>query len=151
MINKSKSVDEFISLEKTELLDWDQVTQGVLLDPFNSLDTNPAFLKQEERDYAKTNSYAASVADWRSIKPVYNRDICIDCQNCWIFCPDTSIVSRDKIMIGIDYDHCKGCGVCVEVCPTNPKSLLMFNEREEIEEALGKWPEKKKKNNGEEK
>jgi pyruvate ferredoxin oxidoreductase delta subunit len=151
MINKSKSVDEFISLEKTELLDWDQVNQGVLLDSFNSLDQNPAFLKQEERDYAPTNSYAASVADWRSIKPVYNRDICIDCQNCWVFCPDTSIVSRDKIMIGIDYDHCKGCGVCVEVCPTNPKSLWMFNEREEVEEALNKWPEKKKKSKGEEK
>ena len=48
-------------------------------------------------------------------------------------------------MIGIDYDHCKGCGVCVEVCPTNPKSLLMFNEAKEIDEALNEWPEKKKK------
>jgi pyruvate ferredoxin oxidoreductase delta subunit len=47
-------------------------------------------------------------------------------------------------MLGIDYDHCKGCQVCVEVCPTNPKSLLMFVEAEEIETALAQWPEKKK-------
>ena len=151
MVNESKSVKEFISLEKTELLDWDQVNQGVLLESFNSLNQNPAFLKQEERDYAQTNSYAASVADWRAIKPVYNRDICIDCQNCWVYCPDVSIVSRDKVMIGIDYHHCKGCGICVEVCPTNPKSLLMFIEREDVDEALSKWPEKKKKSKGEEK
>jgi pyruvate ferredoxin oxidoreductase delta subunit len=149
MINKSKSVEEFKSLEETELLDWDEVTQGTVLFSFNSLNENPAFLRQEDRDYAQFNSYTASVADWRSIKPIYNRDICIDCQNCWIYCPDVSIVSRDKVMIGIDYEHCKGCGICVEVCPTNPKSLLMFNEREEQEAALSKWPEKKKK--GEEK
>ncbi len=82
---------------------------------------------------------------WRVIKPIYNREVCIDCQNCWVWCPDTSIISRDKQMLGIDYDHCKGCGVCVEVCPTNPKSLLMFSEAEDTEVALSKWPEKKKK------
>jgi pyruvate ferredoxin oxidoreductase delta subunit len=48
-------------------------------------------------------------------------------------------------MLGIDYDHCKGCGVCVEVCPTNPKSLLMFGETEDNDAALAAWPEKKKK------
>jgi pyruvate ferredoxin oxidoreductase delta subunit len=145
MVNKSKSVDEFKSLEATELMDWDQVSEGSILTSFDSLKENPSFLRQEDRDYSQTNSYTASVADWRSIKPIYNRDICIDCQNCWVFCPDVSIVSRDKVMIGIDYVHCKGCGICVEVCPTNPKSLLMFSERSDIEEELGKWPEKKKK------
>ncbi len=145
MQNKSKSIDEFISLEKTELKDWDEVSQGSLLFSFDSLDQNPVHLKQEERDYAKTNSYAASVADWRSVKPVFNRDFCIDCQYCWVFCPDTAIIARDKVMVGIDYEHCKGCGICVEVCPTNPKSLLMHIERKDLDEALGEWPEKKKK------
>ena len=48
-------------------------------------------------------------------------------------------------MLGIYYDHCKECEVCVEVCPTNPKSLLMFNEHADLEESLSSWPEKKKK------
>ncbi len=132
-------------LGSEDLLGWDEVSQGTLLNSFDGTVGNVSFLKQEERDYAETNSFTASVADWRVIKPIYNRDICIDCQNCWVFCPDTSIISRDKKMIGIDFDHCKGCGVCVEVCPTNPKSLLMFGEQEEIETALAQWPEKKKK------
>jgi len=128
-----------------DLVGWDEVTQGVVLNSFDIEVENPAFLRPEERPYSDFSSYTATVASWRVIKPVYNRDICIDCQNCWVWCPDSSIISRDKQMLGIDYDHCKGCGVCVEVCPTNPKSLLMFAEAEEPEEALGKWPEKKKK------
>jgi pyruvate ferredoxin oxidoreductase delta subunit len=128
-----------------EKVGWDEVTQGVTLNSFNGETIGASFFTQEQRDYNDFNSYTATVASWRIIKPVYNRDICIDCQNCWVWCPDTSIVSRDKQMLGIDYDHCKGCGVCVEVCPTNPKSLLMFGEATNNDDALASWPEKKKK------
>ena len=128
-----------------EKVGWDEVTQGVALHTFEGETKGAAFVRPEERAYTDFSSYTATVASWRVIKPVYNRDICIDCQNCWVWCPDTSIISRDKQMLGIDYDHCKGCGVCVEVCPTNPKSLLMFSEAVENETALSGWPEKKKK------
>jgi len=128
-----------------EYLGWDQVEIGAILPSFEEESCDIASKKQEERKYAKTNSYTASVAAWRVFKPVYNRDTCIDCQNCWVFCPDTAIISRDKKMVGIDYDHCKGCGVCAEVCPTNPKSLIMFEETVDNEVALSQWPEKKRK------
>jgi len=128
-----------------EKVGWDQVTQGVVLDSFAHPTADVAHIRPEDRDYSDFNSYTATVASWRVIKPVYNADICIDCQNCWVWCPDTSIISRDKQMLGIDYDHCKGCGVCVEVCPTNPKSLLMFDTNEALDVALSQWPEKKKK------
>jgi pyruvate ferredoxin oxidoreductase delta subunit len=127
------------------LVGWDEVTQGSILPSFVGDATSIVNKKQEERVYSNHNSYTASVASWRIEKPVFNRDICIDCQNCWVWCPDTSIISRDKQMLGIDYDHCKGCGVCMEVCPTNPKSLLMFGENTPLEDALSAWPEKKKK------
>ena len=128
-----------------DLYGWDEVTQGSVLPSFKGDASNVAHLKAEERDYSNFNSYTATVASWRVQKPVFNIDVCIDCQNCWVWCPDSSILSRDKQMLGIDYDHCKGCEVCVEVCPTNPKSLLMFNEQEDLETALSQWPEKKKK------
>ena len=130
-----------------DLLGWDEVTQGSVLPSFEGNATNIVNLKAEERDYSNYNSYTATVASWRVQKPVFNIDVCIDCQNCWVWCPDSSILSRDKQMLGIDYDHCKGCEVCVEVCPTNPKSLLMFNEHEDLGTALSQWPEKKKKEN----
>ena len=128
-----------------DLYGWDEVTQGSVLPSFEGDATGIAGLKAEEREYSHFNSYTATVASWRVQKPVFNIDVCIDCQNCWVWCPDSSILSRDKQMLGIDYDHCKGCEICVEVCPTNPKSLLMFNEQEDLETALSQWPEKKKK------
>jgi pyruvate ferredoxin oxidoreductase delta subunit len=128
-----------------DLLGWDEVTQGSVLPSFDGDASNVAFQKAEERSYSGYNSYTATVASWRVLKPVFNIDVCIDCQNCWVWCPDSSILSRDKQMLGIDYDHCKGCEICVEVCPTNPKSLLMFSEYEDVGEALASWPEKKKK------
>ncbi|TET88958.1 MAG: 4Fe-4S dicluster domain-containing protein [Sulfurovum sp.] len=128
-----------------DLLGWHEITQGSILHSFDGDATNIVNLKAEERTYSGYNSYTATVASWRVDKPVFNIDVCIDCQNCWVWCPDSSIISRDKQMLGIDYDHCKGCGVCVEVCPTNPKSLLMFAEQRELGEALSQWPEKKKK------
>ena len=127
------------------LVGWDDITQGSVLTSFEGDATEIVNQKSEERMYSNYNSYTATVASWRVEKPVFNIDVCIDCQNCWVWCPDTSILSRDKQMLGIDYDHCKGCAVCAEVCPTNPKSLIMFSEQIALDEALSSWPEKKKK------
>jgi pyruvate ferredoxin oxidoreductase delta subunit len=60
---------------------------------------------------------------WRAFRPVHNEDICTHCMQCWLYCPDSSIlvdVENEK-MIGFDLDHCKGCGICASVCPVNAK------------------------------
>ena len=124
---------------------WNEFDAGAVLFSFNDKVENLATTLAEDRPYSKSNSFTASVADWRIIKPVFNKDYCIDCQFCWIYCPDVSIIARDKKMVGVDYDHCKGCQICVEVCPTNPKSLLMFNEDKDEDEALAEWPAKDEK------
>jgi len=125
---------------------WDEVVLGAACYSFNEdINHTVVNVQPEDRIYAETNSINKYVGDWRVVKPVWKADLCIDCQNCWLFCPDTSIISRDKEMVGIDYDHCKGCGICSEVCPTNPKSLVMFQETMKNEEALLQWPEKEGK------
>jgi len=46
--------------------------------------------------------------------------VCNGCDNCWIVCPDTSI-HRDERKNGhytVKLNYCKGCGVCVQECPT---------------------------------
>ncbi len=124
---------------------WDEFEIGAMLRTFEGEVSDIATTLQEDRKYTQNSSFSASVADWRIEKPVFNKDYCIDCQFCWIYCPDISIISRDKKMIGIDMDHCKGCGICVEVCPTNPKSLLMFPELADEEREIENWPAKEKK------
>jgi pyruvate ferredoxin oxidoreductase delta subunit len=124
---------------------WNEFEIGAMLRSFEGPMDEIATTLQEDRPYSPNNSFTASVADWRIVKPIFNKDYCIDCQFCWVYCPDISIISRDKKMVGIDFDHCKGCGICVEVCPTNPKSLLMFPEQKDGDDALSEWPEKEKK------
>jgi pyruvate ferredoxin oxidoreductase delta subunit len=121
---------------------WDEFEIGAMLRTFDGKIDNIAATAQEDRSYSQSSSYTASVADWRLVKPIFNKDYCIDCQFCWVYCPDVSIVARDKKMVGVDMDHCKGCGICVEVCPTNPKSLLMFPEQADEESELASWPSK---------
>jgi len=124
---------------------WDGFEIGAMLRTFDGAVRDIATTLPENRPYSQSSSFTASVADWRIEKPLFNKDYCIDCQFCWVYCPDMSIISRDKKMIGIDFDHCKGCGICVEVCLTNPKSLLMFPEQKDEESALAQWPKKEKK------
>ena len=121
---------------------WNEFEIGAMLRTFDGPIDDIAGTSQEDRSYSENSSYTASVADWRLIKPVFNKDYCIDCQFCWIYCPDVSIISRDKKLIGVDMDHCKGCGICVEVCPTNPKSLLMYDEHDDEETVIANWPKK---------
>lgn len=63
------------------------------------------------------NAQDFKTGDWRSMRPVWLQDKCKQCLFCWAVCPDNSIGAEDGKMIGIDYDHCKGCGVCVHTCP----------------------------------
>jgi 2-oxoacid:acceptor oxidoreductase delta subunit (pyruvate/2-ketoisovalerate family) len=58
----------------------------------------------------------------------FNCGVCNLCDNCYIFCPDLAILKQgeDEPNV-IDYDHCKGCGICVEECPRD--ALVMEEER----------------------
>lgn len=59
---------------------------------------------------------------WRSVKPVIDYDLCINCMECWKFCPDVSIrIEGEKPVI--DYTYCKGCGICAEECPVGAITL----------------------------
>ncbi len=125
--------------------DWTQLEMGSVLFPFAEDGREALREHNNKRSYTKESSYGTSVAHWRVDKPVHNMDICINCFNCWVYCPDAAILVREEKMRGVDYQHCKGCGVCVSVCPTNPKSLLMFDNNESNDNALGNWPKKEPK------
>jgi len=49
--------------------------------------------------------------------------ICTLCENCYIFCPEMSVRLNSDGRYQIDYDYCKGCGICVEECPRSAMSI----------------------------
>jgi len=63
-------------------------------------------------------------------KPVFNEETCINCFLCWVFCPDNAIMTEPEQVVGINYDYCKGCGICVNECPvkSETKPLEMVEE-----------------------
>ena len=54
---------------------------------------------------------------WRVFRPVLIKEKCIKCWRCWIFCPEASIAKHE--LPEIDYEFCKGCGVCANECPVS--------------------------------
>ena len=69
--------------------------------------------------------------DWRTERPVWDAEKCTSCLLCWVYCPDSAIlVNEEGKMIGVDLDHCKGCGICAEECPPRVKAFTMVPESE---------------------
>jgi 2-oxoacid:acceptor oxidoreductase delta subunit (pyruvate/2-ketoisovalerate family) len=48
--------------------------------------------------------------------------LCNSCRNCYVFCPDLAVLMKGKEP-EIDYDHCKGCGICIQECPRGALTL----------------------------
>jgi 2-oxoacid:acceptor oxidoreductase delta subunit (pyruvate/2-ketoisovalerate family) len=54
----------------------------------------------------------------------FNCGTCNECETCYTFCPDASILKRIKSLSHqVDYDFCKGCGICFVECPRKAISL----------------------------
>lgn len=61
---------------------------------------------------------------WRTFKPVINQEKCVKCLLCWVSCPEPAIIRHDDDTVAIDYDFCKGCGICANVCPVKAISMI---------------------------
>lgn len=72
------------------------------------------------------SSVKYKTGDWRAFKPVVDKTKCVNCLLCWIYCPDSAIIRREK-WVEVNYEHCKGCGICAHECPT--KAIEMVEEQ----------------------
>jgi len=85
----------------------------------------PRLLKEERiRSFAEIDLRISSNLAMQEAGRCFNCGICNQCDNCRLFCPDLA-VKREKSPRGrgINYDYCKGCGICVKECPRNAMSL----------------------------
>lgn len=87
--------------------------------------------------YGEATSTEVMTGLWRTMRPIidYSR-----CRRCWwvcsTFCPDGAISIDDQGYPQIDYDHCKGCMVCLAQCSSHaikavPEQNALAEEAEE--------------------
>jgi len=62
---------------------------------------------------------------WRTFKPVIDQEKCTKCLRCFLVCPD-GVIDKSGAQLEIDYDFCKGCGVCAYECKL--KAIDMVKE-----------------------
>lgn len=97
-------------------------------------------------DFARTTCFAggylvAKNAGWRNKRPVVDAEKCTGCLQCYLYCPDGTVVRRADepadeadaaqtagAPIAIDYDFCKGCGVCASVCRFGALAMVPESE-----------------------
>jgi 2-oxoacid:acceptor oxidoreductase delta subunit (pyruvate/2-ketoisovalerate family) len=92
----------------------------------------PKLLKEERvRSFAEIDLRISANLAVTEAGRCFNCGLCNQCDNCRLFCPDLA-VKRDESPRGraIDYDYCKGCGICVVECPRNAMSLETEQESE---------------------
>jgi len=51
------------------------------------------------------------------------------CDNCYGVCPDNAIIKLGDGQYAIDYDYCKGCGLCAAECPAAPSKWNLSRRR----------------------
>ncbi|WP_206809101.1 NAD(P)-binding protein [Paradesulfitobacterium ferrireducens] len=103
-----------------------------LEEPVPFKDINTFYFPSQSRDYKGTTAAEQRVRDFSEVKTGFSSDqalaqaercfscgSCIECDNCFYFCPDMAVVKDATLEehYRILDQYCKGCGSCVEECP----------------------------------
>ncbi|MBA7706207.1 hypothetical protein ES703_115056 [subsurface metagenome] len=74
--------------------------------------------------YLVKQTFDETVARREACRCLVNNQ-CDSCDFCRIFCPDLCITRKVKGEIEIDYDFCKGCGICAFICPKGAIEMVL--------------------------
>ncbi len=100
---------------------------------FETRIVQPRLLREERiSGFAEIDLKVSANVAMREAERCFNCGICNQCDNCRLFCPEIAVFCGDS---GpgrqIDYDYCKGCGVCVVECPRN--AMALSEEKEAVD------------------
>ncbi len=80
--------------------------------------------KKRIKGFGEVTSTLAETLALEEAERCFSCGTCNGCENCYVFCPDASIMKTEEILSHqVDYDFCKGCGICFSECPRGAISL----------------------------
>jgi pyruvate ferredoxin oxidoreductase gamma subunit len=136
-----RNVDIALHAYDVMAADADVVTEGreVSASAYTPPDWVTTPLEGVERSAPSIHAAATSVQVrtglWRTMRPVIDYDLCNRCWwVCSTFCPDSAIHVDEAGSPGIDYDHCKGCLICVSKCPPHAIAAIPEHQAKAAEE-----------------
>jgi 2-oxoacid:acceptor oxidoreductase delta subunit (pyruvate/2-ketoisovalerate family) len=72
------------------------------------------------RSFDEVNLGFSEESAVREAERCFHCGSCSFCENCYTFCPDSAVWREDqRKAFKIDYEFCKGCGICVTECPVH--------------------------------
>ena len=61
-------------------------------------------------------------------KPVLDKSKCVKCGACLMYCPVNSVRKVADGSFEINYDYCKGCGICAHECKKKAIAMELVKE-----------------------
>ena len=94
-------------------------------------DLNTSYLHYEKRNERRELPVGTRIKNFKEVRRRFTLKaaqkeaarclscgLCNTCGNCFILCPDACMyLNENEPTVQIDYDYCKGCGICAEECP----------------------------------
>ena len=81
-------------------------------------------VKERTKGFGEVISTLTESAALEEASRCFSCGTCNECENCYAFCPDASVLKTGEILSHqMDYDFCKGCGICFTECPRGAISL----------------------------
>ena len=85
----------------------------------------PKTREEMHKPHAPAGVVVETNASWRTERPILDKKACSNCLMCYLVCPEGTIYKAGD-SLDIDYDFCKGCGICANECPK--KAIVMVAE-----------------------
>jgi 2-oxoacid:acceptor oxidoreductase delta subunit (pyruvate/2-ketoisovalerate family) len=93
-------------------------------DPSTRHKESKGLVKERIKGFGEVTSALTESIAPEEAERCFSCGTCNECENCYVFCPDASIMKREDFLSHqVDYDFCKGCGICFSECPRGAISL----------------------------
>ncbi len=130
-VENKKRINRYLQEERTERTHESnddvnlQVINSYYYDHITRENQQIISAKERLKNFNETQLNFSVDAALKEVERCFSCGNCIFCDNCVYYCPDMAITKTTQ-GYQVNDDYCKGCGLCVNECPTG--AIKMFED-----------------------